>query len=189
MYLIVGLGNPGKEYEKTRHNIGWRVVDAYAEQQGVGFSYEKKWDADIAKIDDVLLCKPQTFMNNSGMAVAAIARYFTIAPEHILAVYDDKDIPFGTVRVRSAGSAGGHNGVQSLIQHVGTMDFWRIRIGVASSALEKRDTADFVLSPFSSEEEQCIPHIITIGKDSIEKYSAGNLEHTDYSDECEPSEG
>lgn len=161
MKILVGLGNPGEQYEKTRHNIGWRVLDAIASADDAVFSYEKKWNAEVAKAGNILLVKPQTFMNNSGEAVRPIMDYYKCEPQDCIVLYDDKDVLFGTIRLRSTGSAGGHNGMKSLIQYIGTQDFPRIRIGVADPESPITDTAQFVLARFTSEEEVLIPTIIT----------------------------
>ncbi len=179
MILLVGLGNPGKEYERTRHNIGWRVLDAYAASLEVEFTFEKKWNALIAKQNDVILCKPQTFMNNSGQAVRAVADYFKIEPHRIIVVHDDKDLQFGTIRMRSEGSSAGHNGVQSIIEHMGVQEFPRMRVGVMNDQ-PLPDTADFVLQRFSNTEEQQIDAIMS----SCVEYLADalqqpSLEHQD----------
>src|SRR3989339_690738 len=177
MKLIVGLGNPGTEYTKARHNIGWRVLDAL----NLDFHAEKKFQAEVAKQNDVLWCKSHTFMNNSGIAVRALAEYYHIPTTNILVIHDDKDIPFGLIRVRSNGSSGGHNGVQSIIQHLGTQEFGRIRIGVLNDS-PIHDTADFVLNRFSKEEEVQIAKIISTTKHILENSIIQNtLAHTDYS--------
>lgn len=162
MKLIVGLGNPGKEYEKTRHNVGWRILDAF----NLDFRLEKKFNAEVAKHAGLLFCKPQTFMNNSGQAVRELMDYYHIPVENLLVIYDDKDLPFGTIRLRSTGSSGGHNGMQSLIQHLGTQNFGRVRIGVSADS-PIQDTAQFVLQRFSAHEEHTLPQIITLAKKAI----------------------
>src|SRR3989339_928868 len=165
MKLLVGLGNPGKEYEKTRHNMGGRVLDALK----LDFHLEKKFQAeiyvktgrDLSPTDKpFILCKPQTFMNNSGMAVRAVADYYKISPSDIIVIHDDKDLPLGTIRLRKKGSSGGHNGVQSIIDHLGTSSFTRLKIGVANELTEKNDTTQFVLDKFSKAEEKLLPKII-----------------------------
>lgn len=162
--MVVGLGNPGHEYIHTRHNIGWRILDA----MNLDFRFDKALQANIAKTRDCVYVQPTTFMNCSGEAVSAVARYFRIDPSNIIVVYDDKDIPFGTIRLRSTGSSAGHNGVQSVIQHLKTADFARVRIGVQNEDDNKpRDTADFVLSNFTAKEEQRIPHIMESAIGSI----------------------
>lgn len=177
MKLVVGLGNPGEKYDHTRHNVGFRVLDAL----DVDFSFEKKFNAEVARDGDVLFVKPQTFMNNSGEAVRALADYYKIDAADVTVVYDDKDMPFGTVRLRSSGSAGGHNGVRSLIQHLGTTAFARVRIGVAAdSPIE--DTADFVLARFTAEEESALPKVVDTSIVSIRHVLADGIDDTTHRD-------
>lgn len=154
MKLVVGLGNPGRKYSRTRHNVGWRVVEALTASMNGSFSYVKACENDLAKIGDVVVIKPQTFMNESGRAVRAAMDYYKIASADVLVVHDDKDLPFGTIRLRFGGSSAGHNGVQSVIEHLGE-GFSRVRIGVANAEIAKfADAADFVLARFTKEEEQ-----------------------------------
>lgn len=144
MRLIIGLGNPGKKYAQTRHNLGFMVLDALG--------------TAIAKKDNFLLVKPQTYMNLSGQAVAKIARYYKIKPEEILIIHDDKDLPFGKIRIRHKGSAGGHLGVQSVIDALKTDKFSRLKIGIGKPDI--KNTEKFVLQKFSSEERKKLPEII-----------------------------
>lgn len=149
MKLVIGLGNPGRKYRKTRHNIAWRVLDA----MDLDFSMEKKFKAEIVKNDLVIFCKPQTFMNNSGQAVRAVADYYKIDTSDIIVIHDDKDLQFEDVRIEKNRSSAGHNGVQSIINHLGTQNFTRMRIGVMNDH-PLPDTASFVLQKFSREEEK-----------------------------------
>jgi PTH1 family peptidyl-tRNA hydrolase len=155
--LVVGLGNPGPRYELTRHNVGWLVVDALADALGVTFTNDRAHRAEtaIAAIGEqrVVLVKPQTFMNLSGESVSLIARYFKLAPRDVIAVHDEVDLPFLEVRAKRGGGEGGHNGLRSLTQHLGTRDYVRLRFGVGRPP-ERQGTADYVLSPWSSEETQ-----------------------------------
>ena len=165
MKLIIGLGNPGKEYAKTRHNAGFIVVDALAKQLGADFKFQKKFNAEIAQIklenEDVVLLKPQTFMNLSGSPVRAVMDFYKIKPENIVVIHDDKDIMFGDVKYQTDRSAAGHNGIKSLIEHLGTQDFARIRVGVAWEDKEKMgDTAEFVLRNFTKTELESLEKII-----------------------------
>jgi PTH1 family peptidyl-tRNA hydrolase len=154
--LIAGLGNPGRAYADTRHNVGFLVLDRLAAQAGAGFARERKWRAEIARLGEVWLVKPQTFMNLSGEAVAAVAAFHRIEPASCLAVYDDKDLPFGRIRLRAGGSAGGHNGAKSLIAHLGTEAFPRLRFGIGPPAHADAGTAAHVLSGFSAAEKACL---------------------------------
>lgn len=162
MKLIIGLGNPGKEYEKTRHNVGFRAIDALRENvKASPWKLEKKFEAEIAKGSEgnFLLVKPQTFMNLSGKAVAALANFYKVAPENILVVFDDIDLLFGTIRFREKGSSAGHNGIKSLITSLGSSDFPRIKIGI-NQPERKAPTESFVLQKFSAEEQKALPEII-----------------------------
>ena len=132
--LIVGLGNPGREYEHTRHNAGFLIVERMARRMGVEWKSERKFEGHMAKAGALLLLKPQTFMNLSGRSVAAVAQFFRIKPEEILVVYDDVALPEGKLRLRLSGSAGGHNGMRSMIACLGTDQFPRLRFGVGGSA-------------------------------------------------------
>ena len=152
--LIAGLGNPGKRYAGTRHNIGFLVLDRLAEGLGIAFREEKKWKAEVAKTADggLWLVKPQTFMNLSGEAVGTLARFLRVEPAAVLAVVDDIDLPWGKLRLREKGSAGGHNGLRSLIQHLGTDAIPRLRVGVGRPD-GPADVVGHVLGRFSPEEK------------------------------------
>lgn len=151
--LLAGLGNPGREYAGTRHNVGWMILDRLAAAAGARFAMEKKWRSEVARAGDLWLVKPQTFMNLSGEAVGAVAAFYRIDPAACLAVYDDKDLPFGVLRLRQGGSAGGHNGVKSLISHLGTQEFPRLRFGIGAPRKGGPDTVSHVLGGFSPEEQ------------------------------------
>lgn len=156
MWLVVGLGNPEDKYTHTRHNIGFRVIDS----SGVVLKYDKAFNAALGKKDEILFCQPHTFMNLSGIAIQKIAAYYAIPTEQIVVIYDDKEIPFGRIRLRSDGSDAGHNGMKSIIETLGTKQFPRVRVGVGPKP-ERWDTADFVLAPFTKKEEKDIANIIT----------------------------
>jgi PTH1 family peptidyl-tRNA hydrolase len=162
--LIIGLGNPGKEYDDTRHNIGFAVLDEFAAKNDFpGWVAKKdlKCELTMQKMGEnqVILCKPATFMNNSGEAAQAVQRFYRVYNQNTLAVYDELAIPFGSLRTRLGGSDAGHNGVKSLIQHLGD-DFGRLRVGVGSDVAKKANAADFVLGKFTKEERQVLPQII-----------------------------
>ena len=152
MKLIVGLGNPDKKYELTRHNTGFMVMDRIAKICNVNID-QKKFKALIAlttiKGEKVLLMKPQTYMNLSGEAIQAAVHFYQIQPEDICVIYDDLDMPCGKLRLREKGSAGGHNGMKSIIQHLGTQVFPRIRVGIDKSPY---DTIDYVMGRFTAEQ-------------------------------------
>jgi len=128
--LVVGLGNPGGKYADTRHNVGFMIADVLAAEAGVSFGEEKRWQTQIAKVGSRYFIKPQTYMNESGVAVGKVATFYKIAPEEILVIYDDLDLPLGRLRIRGGGSAGGHNGMKSIIAHLGTQGFARLRVGI-----------------------------------------------------------
>lgn len=154
-FLIAGLGNPGMEYEKTRHNAGFSAVDIIAENCGAAFSKHKfeavLADGEIAS-KRVLICKPQTYMNNSGNAVGKISSFYKIPADKIIVISDDIDLKVGTVRIRRKGSAGGHNGLKDIIAALGTEDFMRIKIGVGDRSDRDIDLKNHVLGRFSKED-------------------------------------
>ena len=158
-WLVVGLGNPGPEYEKTRHNVGFRAVDLLAKDAGVKIDRARfrglTCQTTLAG-QKVLLLKPQTFMNLSGEAVHLAAMYYRLPVSRILVLSDDISLPVGKIRVRSEGSAGGHNGLKSIIAHLGSQDFPRIRVGVGAKPHPDYDLADWVLSSFTPEEEKLL---------------------------------
>ncbi len=153
--LVAGLGNPGREYESTRHNLGWVALDAFAKKHGLAWKQAPQFSAEIARWDAAgqtrWLVKPLTFMNASGRAVGAMARFYKLAPESIAAVYDDLTIDLGLVKVTVTGSAGGHNGVASLLEHLGD-GFARYRLGVGPKHPAQMDMADFVLGKFTPDQ-------------------------------------
>ncbi|MCP4849838.1 MAG: aminoacyl-tRNA hydrolase [Verrucomicrobiaceae bacterium] len=152
MSMIVGLGNPGREYLDTRHNAGFMVVDQYAKDLGLSFHSEKRWHTEITRDGDLYLLKPQTFMNESGSAVGKVAAFYKIKPAQILVLYDDMDLPLGRLRIRQGGSAGGHNGMRSVINHLGTQDFPRLRVGIGTGGTGGNGTIKHVLGKFRDEE-------------------------------------
>lgn len=149
MKLIVGLGNIGKEYDETRHNAGFMTIDHFAEKHGFEFN-KQKFDALIAdggvNGEKVILAKPTTYMNESGRSVRQIVDFYKLDPEDVLVVHDDMDLPTGRLRLRQKGSAGGHNGIKSIIAHLGTEKFKRLRIGIDHP--EKQKVVDWVLTRF-----------------------------------------
>ena len=159
--MIVGLGNPGPRYARNRHNVGFQCLDRLAEKHGLAFD-ERRANAVLARgrIDAarVVLVKPMTFMNLVGPAVAAVARFYKIAPQDLLVVYDDLDLPQGRIRLRPEGGSGGHNGMKSIIQHLGTQAFPRLRVGIGRPP-GRMDPADYVLQDFSPEEEAVMSQV------------------------------
>jgi len=170
MILIVGLGNPGTRYAKTRHNIGFRVVELLAERWGFG-DFDARFEGELgkgrARGKHVLLLKPQTYMNLSGASAAACARFHKIPPEHVWAVHDDLDLPLGHMRIRIGGSAGGHNGVKSLIERLGTPEFVRIRVGIGRPS-SPTPIEDYVVQPFAPEERDPAQAMVERAADAVE---------------------
>nr|WP_300716145.1 aminoacyl-tRNA hydrolase [uncultured Brachyspira sp.] len=154
--LIVGLGNPGEEYKNHRHNVGFILIDKIAENFNISFDNNKKkslYSRAKDKNIEYILLKPQTFMNLSGESVIYISKFFNIKPEDIIVIYDDMDIPFGTFKIKKGGSSGGHNGIKSLISHLKSDDFTRIRVGIGRPPSGKK-VNDYVLSSFSKKERE-----------------------------------
>lgn len=155
MKIIVGLGNPGNEYAKTRHNVGFMLIDALAEHLNITL-WKDKFNAQIAEgrigAEKILLVKPQTYMNNSGEAVGPLMRWYKLKPEDIVVAHDDMDIPAGTIRIRKKGSSGGHNGIKSLISHIGSENFARVRLGIGRP-LPGWSVVKHVLAPFPAEDK------------------------------------
>lgn len=156
--LVVGLGNPGADYVMTRHNVGWWFVDALARAHGGSFSAERKFSGEVCRINvgghDLRLLKPTTFMNRSGQSVKALAAYLKVPTEAILVAHDDLDLPYGTVRFKRGGGAGGHNGLKDVTAHMGE-DYARLRFGIAHPE-GSRDVIDYVLERASPTEESAI---------------------------------
>jgi PTH1 family peptidyl-tRNA hydrolase len=150
MKLVVGLGNPGKKYKDTKHNIGFMAVDHYAKAKNVSFKKENKFNGESLKLGNLILLKPHTFMNLSGQSIRAIMDYYDIDLEDVLIIYDELALPFNKLRLREQGSAGGHNGIKSIISHLGTQNFKRVRVGIDSNPLI--ETKDYVLGKFSKEQ-------------------------------------
>lgn len=164
--LVVGLGNPGLEYEGTRHNIGFDLVDRLASARGWKWRRDRKLRAKVATDGGCLvLAKPLTFMNLSGNAVARIARRDGLAPAQVLVAYDDADLPLGRIRFRASGSAGGHNGIKSLIEYLGTRDFPRLKIGIGGA--EEEDMVGHVLGKFRDEEREDLEKVLANAEDGV----------------------
>jgi len=177
--LIVGLGNPGREYRETRHNVGFLVVEEIGRRHGLGWALAPSQvpDASIAKkfgAEPVMLAKPLTYMNRSGDAVAALTRYFDVAVADLLVVVDEAALPLGRLRARAHGSAGGHNGLKSIIDRLGTREFSRLRLGVGRGDA-RRDLADHVLSTFDGGERADVESLITRAADAAEMFAAEGI--------------
>lgn len=178
MFLVAGLGNPGRRYAATRHNVGFMLVDRLARDQGVEFRNFQRL-AEVARWDaggrTVLLAKPQTFMNESGRAVEALVRYFDIPFERCLIVYDDVALPLGKLRFRRQGSSGGHKGMASVIQTLGTTAVPRLRLGIGGESISS-DLRAFVLDPFSREELPVVEEMLETAASGVETFLAEGIE-------------
>lgn len=174
MKLIVGLGNPGKKYANTRHNIGFRVLDALAQKYKFEFS-KSKFQGELAQInhaehEKIFFLKPQTFMNLSGESVAACTNFYKIAALDVLVIFDDLDLPFSRLRVVQNGSSGGHNGVKSITQHLGTQDFPRLKIGIGRPKFLSQEAKDHVLDVFTKEEISHVEKLVDKAVDCVGIY-------------------
>lgn len=170
--LIVGLGNPGKKYEKTRHNLGFMVVRAFGEKRGWTFKKERNLSGELAVGKEgetkVFLLLPTTYMNLSGQAVRKVIDFYQIDLAHLIVVSDDIALDFGVLRFRDRGSAGGHNGLKDIQAHLGTQEYKRLRLGIGDR--EQGDLEDYVLSPFNAEEQKLLPQVIEEGVEFLSKW-------------------
>jgi PTH1 family peptidyl-tRNA hydrolase len=163
--LVAGLGNPGPEYQYTRHNIGFLFADLLASRAGMTWEKSSKWGAQWTKLGDVLLVKPMTYMNRSGEPIAAVARFHKIIPGEILVVLDDFSLPLGRLRIRQGGSPGGHNGLESVVVQLGTDQVPRLRIGIGDSPRE--GSVDYVLGKFFEEERPVVVSAVERAADAV----------------------
>ena len=175
--LVVGLGNPGREHEGDRHNVGWMVVDELARRTDA--RWRAKYSGQLAEVRldglRLALLKPETFMNDSGRSVAGAARFFKVEPESLLVVHDDVDLESGRLQARAGGGLAGHNGLRSLAQALGTQDFLRLRIGVGRPGRgDRRSVADYVLSPFGAEED--VGALVSRSADAVETIAREGVE-------------
>ena len=179
LHLIVGLGNPGAEYARTRHNAGFLVVERLAERWRAGWTGEKKFNARVARSEHagkpMLLCEPQTYMNSSGEAVAAIVDFYRLPLARLLVVVDDADLPFGELRLRPGGSSGGHHGLESIEQFLGTREYARQRIGIGRHDGPRQITGH-VLGRFSSTEAELMDKILTVASDQAEAWLEAGIQ-------------
>ena len=165
--LVVGLGNPGPEYNGTRHNVGFELVDRLAAERDLKWKRDRKFRSKIASANaSLVLTKPLTYMNLSGNAVARLQRFHKLDPDQILVVYDDVDLPIGRIRFRPEGSAGGHNGIKSLIEYLGTKEFPRLKIGIGSAG-GRGEMVGHVLGKFSQEEREELEKVLAIAQDGV----------------------
>ena len=176
-YLIAGLGNPGREFKGNRHNIGFMVVDRLAEKYGIRLGrVQQKAITGEGRIKErpVILMKPQTFMNRSGDSVGPLANYYKVPLEHVLVIYDEIDLPFGTLRLRSKGGSGGHNGMKSVIQHLG-QDFPRMRLGVGRPS-GRMPPAAHVLRDFDKDEQLVLLELLDQAVETVETFLVENVD-------------
>ena len=169
MYLIVGLGNPGKQYDMTRHNIGFHAIDYIADKYGAKLTklkFKAVYGEATISGEKVYLVKPQTYMNLSGDSVGEMAQFYKIPPENIIVINDDISLDVGRIRVRPKGSAGGHNGIKSIIAHLGTQEFPRVKVGVGEKPA-RMDLADYVLGHFSKEEQATMDDAVKEAADAV----------------------
>lgn len=179
LYLIVGLGNPGAQYARTRHNVGFLVLEKLAERWRAGWSLEKKFNASVARTDQdgrrVLLCQPQTFMNSSGEAVRGLAAFYDVAPANILVVVDDADLPLGQLRLRPGGSSGGHHGLESIEAQLGTREYPRLRVGIGRRE-GAREITWHVLGRFDSTEADLVVKVLTVAANQAEAWLMAGIQ-------------
>ena len=179
MYLIAGLGNPGRKYERTKHNVGFDVIDYLTDRHGIPFSgiqFQAECGKGIIAGQKVMLAEPLTYMNLSGEAVAALVNYYKIDPEEeLIVVYDDISLEPGQIRVRKKGSAGGHNGIKNIISCLGTDKFKRVRVGIGAKP-DRWDLADYVLAPFTLENREKVEDAVRDAADALEMILSGDTD-------------
>jgi PTH1 family peptidyl-tRNA hydrolase len=180
MKVIVGLGNPGTQYDWTPHNIGFLAIDAIAERAGIRVTRpESKSQVGVGKLagEDVVLAKPQTFMNLSGESVGALVKFYQLAPVKILVAVDDADLPFGEIRLRGNGSSGGHHGLESIEQHLSSREFARLRIGIGIGRKDgSREITNYVLGKFDSGENELLKKVLERASDQVESWLEAGIE-------------
>jgi peptidyl-tRNA hydrolase, PTH1 family len=177
-FLLVGLGNPGREHHGNRHNVGFMIIDKFSEEVGISMSrYQSKAlvGSGIIEKNKLILAKPQTYMNLSGDSVVSLIRFYKIPLEKFLVVYDDLDLPFGTIRLRASGGTGGHNGMTSIQNRLGTQDFPRLRFGIGRPP-GKMDAASYVLQDFSKDEKFFLTPMVGTGVDAVRVFILSGLE-------------
>jgi peptidyl-tRNA hydrolase, PTH1 family len=185
MWLVVGLGNPGRGYERDRHNAGFLVADLFATRTGTRLGRHRRAVADVGEArlgvgvhaPHVVIAKPMTYMNLSGGAVAALAQFYKVGPDHLIAIHDELDLPFGQLRAKQGGGEGGHNGLRSLSAALSTRDYLRVRFGVGRPP-GRQDPADFVLSEFTATERKDLDYLVDRAADMVESIIVRGLEWT-----------
>ena len=182
--LVVGLGNPGREYERTRHNAGFWWLDALARELGAVFNKESKFHGEVAKAGGVWLLKPTTFMNRSGQSVGALAKFYQITPEEILVAHDEMDLPPGGIKMKVGGAAGS-NGIKDIVSHLGTRDFWRLRLGIGhprelagklGGSMDRPEVVDYVLHKPDAVDERAIEDAMKRALDAWPLIAKGDME-------------
>lgn len=175
LHLIVGLGNPGREYARTRHNAGFMLVERLAEHWRADWALEKKFQARIARSGRKILCEPQTFMNLSGEAVGAVKDYFRMPLMSLIVAVDDADLPLGEIRLRKSGSSGGHHGLESIETHLATREFARLRIGIGRKD-GRREISGHVLGQFAADEAALMEKVLMRAVDQVECWLSAGIE-------------
>jgi len=176
MHILVGLGNPGRKYSDTKHNFGFWVLNRFTEKRSLTFQ-AGKGDYLLAKKGDLICIKPTSFMNNSGMPVLDVKQFFKVEPNQLLVVYDDIDLPLGTIRLRDGGGTGGHKGIESIIYQIQSENFNRLRIGIATDD-DMRPAERYVLSPFKDEQKESVNEMIEKACEGIEYYLSHDIKET-----------
>lgn len=178
MRLVAGLGNPGNKYLKSRHNLGFLVVDSFIAGAGLSWQYSQDWICYFAKNADAVFVKPLTFMNKSGVSVSAVSNFYNIDAKDILVVYDELDLPFGKVRLAFNGMSAGHKGIDSVIESLGSVDFGRLRVGIGRPENPKMDASDYVLGEFDDSQKKGLKKLIDESCSAITSYLADGIEAT-----------
>jgi PTH1 family peptidyl-tRNA hydrolase len=180
LHLIVGLGNPGAKYERTRHNIGFQLMERLAEKWQAEWKLEKKFQASVARVTrdgaEAILARPQTFMNASGEAVGPLSVFYRVPPEKLLVAVDDADLPLGEIRLRASGSSGGHHGLESIEQHMGTRGFARLRMGIGRTTDGRREITGYVLAPFTKAEAALVEEVLKAAAGQVECWLDAGIE-------------
>jgi PTH1 family peptidyl-tRNA hydrolase len=177
--LVAGLGNPGREYERTRHNAGFWFADALARTLGASFASQSRFAGEVARAGELRILKPTTYMNDSGRSVGALARFLAIEPAEILVVHDELDLPAGTVKMKLGGGVAGHNGLKDIRAHLATADYWRLRLGIGhprDSDTPQQAVVDYVLKPPRADERRAIEDAVARSLDAWSAVAAGDFE-------------
>jgi PTH1 family peptidyl-tRNA hydrolase len=181
LHLIVGLGNPGRNYARTRHNVGFMLTDLLAERWRAGnWAERKKFKSRVARVErdgrQVILAQPQTFMNASGEAVGAMMQFYRVPAGRLVVAVDDADLPLGELRLRASGSSGGHHGLENIEQHLGSRDYARLRIGIGRTADGRREITGHVLAPFSGAEADLLDRVLRAAAGQVERWLDAGIE-------------